>query len=890
MTVIALHRDLFSTAPHVYNLPEGASLLDMAARVTSLPEGWPRHEHDAICINGHPVPQALWGMVKPKPSAGGVPVEVTFHAPPMGGGGGGKNILGIVASIGLLVLSGGVANAVSLFAGAAPGSTAAILGTASKAAFLGKLAGAAVLIGGSALLQALAPTPSVASNDDGPDPTLGSASAQGNVLEPNAALPRIVGTRKIFPPFVTEPLVYYEGDDEVVEAIVALAGPHELTDIRVGAAQADELQGVEIETREGWPGVDPLTLITRYGRTRQLNSELRGHTVSDDDGEQLQTITGNILDALPQAKVLATRDGQDAFWIGINFPQGLFQNAASTTQLRVPFRLRIRQKGDTTWINLPEVHFKGAKIGEIRTTIKLAWRDGPVNVSAASSVGWVEARIVSPGQAITPTTSDWVADSYFDANTGGDHYVTTGNAGSTDVINVIMSDRECEFQLDRATFPAGIYEVEIRRGYTFENGDYTAASYQISGSVRDPFFYEGTSAERIFQTRDDLSDKVFVARTNAVWNEAPVQKGNVAIIAVRARNVALDQLSVVASGYVRDWDGSGWVTWTTTSNPAPHLRDILAGTLNATPLPEAIIDNESLLDFRTDAWECNAIIEGQSVGDATQIVAGSGFARLYQSETFGVVRDYDRSADDPVQIFTPNNSANFSWSRGYPKLPDGFRASFVDADADYETRQIIHPVGASRTEQVTIEGLVTEAAVRERLDYDLATAKYRAGFYSWDAASEAIKCRRGSLVGLASDVLSDRVFTGRVTDYDFDGSGDLAAVRLENEPDLTAEPTWADIDDMNDVENMALIGATFGLVLRRAGKVATTHQITVSGLGADWVELSTPADPDGLADGDIAAVGPLGQEFRRLIVLDMVPRSLTEWTITAVPEAPEIWQ
>lgn len=67
---------------------------DMAARVRSLPPGWPRHDHDVICINGHPAPRALWPMIRPKPSVPGRPVEVTFHAPPMGGGGDGKLIVG----------------------------------------------------------------------------------------------------------------------------------------------------------------------------------------------------------------------------------------------------------------------------------------------------------------------------------------------------------------------------------------------------------------------------------------------------------------------------------------------------------------------------------------------------------------------------------------------------------------------------------------------------------------------------------------------------------------------------------------------------------------------------------------------------------------------------
>lgn len=512
-----------------------------------------------------------------------------------------------------------------------------------------------------------------------------------------------------------------------------------------------------------------------------------------------------------------------------------------------------------------------------------------MNVSAASTQGWVEARTFSPGQAIAPNTDDWQADSYFDADAGGDHYISATNAGASDVTNIIMGENEAEFQLDRATFPPGIYEVEIRRGYAFKDSDYSPSTYRIGGSNRDPFWFEGGGAERIFQTRKNLLDELTLVRSSSIWNDAPVKKGGVALIAIRARDTRIEKISALSSGYVRDWDGTGWTDWTTTDNPAPHIRDALTGLLNATPLPAQVIDDQSLVDFRAAGWTCDAILEGTSVKEAAKILAGSGFAQLYQSEKFGVIRDRDRSADSPVQIFTPSNTSDFSWSRGFPKLPDGFRATFADIDSDYEARQIIHPPGASRTEQVQIEGLVTEADVRERLQYDLDTAKYRSAFYSWNAASEAIKCRRGSPVGVVSDALSARVYTGRVADHDYDASGNVAAVRLDNEADLTAEPTWADIDDLNDFQNMALIGATFGIAIRRKGEVASAHEITESARGPEWVDLVTPAALTGLDYGDIAAIGPLGQEYRRLLVTDMRPRSLTEWNITAVPEAPQLW-
>ena len=893
--LIAIHREPFSTAPHVYHVQAGDTLLDMVRRVHSLPDGWPRHDGDAICIDGHEVPRALWGITRAK---GGRVSEITFHAPPMGGGGGsGKQIAGIVASIGLIALSGGIASG-AVFP-ALGGST-----VAGQASLLSRLVGAAVLIGGSLALQALTPTPSVprrAQRADNSRRELGSAAIQGNILEPNAPLPRVAGTRKVFPPFATEPLVFFEGEDEVVEALVALAGPHKLEDIRVGDALATDTQDVAIETHEGWPGKPPLKLLSRYGRTIPDGTTIRGHTVEQEDHTQLKSFTGNIIDATPRAKTVSTRDGQDAFWLGLQFPQGLSRTGSQTELndlMRVAFRIRMRPRGTVTWINFPELHFMDAVLGPRRATIKFAWRDAQVDTSAAATRGWVEGRIFSQGQDIDPTGDPWTAGNpetvgnYFIKSGADDNFISATNAGTSKVKNLILGTDEAEFQLDRAVFPPGIYEVEIKRGYAFRDAEYSSSGYTINGSVRDTFAFEGVTTARIHQTKKNLIDELLLVRSNAVWDDDPVRLGDVALIAVRGRNVSMDRISVLASGYVRDLDATltDWTEWSTTDNPAPHIRDVFSGLLNATPLPPALADDQSLRDWRAAGWTVNAVLEGLSVAEAANVIAGAGFAQPFQSDKFGVIEDKDRSAETPVQIFTPQNSGGFSWARGFPKLPDGFRATFVDADQDYNARQIIHPVGAARTEQVTIEGLVHESDVRARLQFDLDVAKYRASFFSWDAAAEAIKVRRGSLVGVASDTLSTRSFTGRVVDFNLDASGNVTKIQLDNSPSFDSVPDMLAATDLLDVEDMLLVGEIVGIAVRRKGEIVSVHPVSASVVGPDWVDLNTPAALPGLDYGDIVAVGTIGSEFRRLIVIDVRPKTLTDWSITAVAEAPQLWQ
>src|SRR5690625_3383137 len=227
MSMLAVYREPFGFQPHVQRLPEGETLDQMRRRMRGLPEGFA--DHGVICLNGHPAPRALWGMMTPKAPA---ITEVTFHYPAQGGGGDtGKMIVSMVAAIALTVVSGGIASGAIL-----GGLTMATEG----ATLLSVALGAGVALAGSLLISALVPPPTVPMAQQAPDQKSGrapgAAAAQGSLLQPNGAIPRVIGERKVFPPLAAEPLTYFDGPDEVVQAAYILAGPHRLRDIRIGAA------------------------------------------------------------------------------------------------------------------------------------------------------------------------------------------------------------------------------------------------------------------------------------------------------------------------------------------------------------------------------------------------------------------------------------------------------------------------------------------------------------------------------------------------------------------------------------------------------------------------------------------------------------------------------
>lgn len=880
MTITATYREPFVFEPRVASMPDGLTLAQMRNRMTLPPEF---DAHGIICLNGHPVSRELWPMIKPKAPA---ITEVTFHCPPQGGGGDGKNAFAVVASIALMVATGWIAAGGIAKAGLVGGGWFAS-GSVSAIALA-----AGVSYAGSLLLSSLTSTPTISTSSSSRS-NKGDAAAEGNVLEPNTPIPRVVGRRKVYPPLGSEPLYYFDGPDEIAEACYVLAGPHQISDVRLGAASITSLSDVEYETREGWNG-DPLVdLLQRQSRTERVQAELRGHLVSEDDGRTLDVSNGTQTSALPQVQVVATRDYPDEHQLQITFTSGLSKSASETNLLRVPIRIRMRPVGGT-WINLPELHFQAASVRQMRATISLRWvDDATVSPSAPRVEGFVEARIASPGQTEAPASTLYSANSYF-YGSGSENYLTHNNSGTTNVRHVNLGRYTADIYLDRSVFSARRYEIEVKRGAAFEASNYTTSSYRYSGSVLDFFGYRGTSPGQIVMSRDGVYDTLYLLRSVSIWNEHPLPSRDLAAIAVRVRNRSTDQVSCVAGGYVRDWDGSAWSNWKVTDNPAPHLRDIFVGDENMDPVPADMLDNDGLVEWRQHCidmgYTCNALLEDQTIDDASRLVAACGYAKPYMSDRWGIVRDYDRSSEAPVQMFTHRNMVGFQWTKAFPRLPEGFRVNFRDKTRDYDTTQIsVFRPGFSddsgRMEQVTYEGIVDEEDAIARAEYDLVQSDVRGIYYSFDCAAESIVCRRGDLVAVQHDMLSDWAGSGRVVDIETNSSGNITALRLDSSVSLGSSPYMDQVANLATEDNLALLGLRSGASIRRLGSVST-HAVTGSG---DRIVFSPAIDPDGIEIGTLVATGLVSQETLRLIVFGITPRPNFEASVTLVDEAPQLW-
>lgn len=645
MTIPVRWRELpYVGAPQRYAAPAGSSIAEILEHTPDLPVGFERMGD--VRVNGVVVPREQWRWVRPRVRPGRE-VVVTLHMP-LHGGGGLKNIFRIVATIALIVTAAAISG----------GALGGVLGPLFAAGSIGaSVAAAAVTIGGSLVIAALTPPPSagaISSSNSAQDAALLiNSSLTGNGLQPGGSVPRVVGTMKVYPPLITLPRIEVVGDTEIAEAVYGLAGPHKIEDIRIGDVPIAQIPNVQWEVREGWPGDADLTLVTKQARADTPQVDLLAQDVDSVFTTRL-TDQVNPANCMPEWYPVVSRVDPDEIALDITWAQGLVSQTDPTSAIALPMRFRMRKRGTTDWLNLPEIHFRNAGVKPFRKSVRFRFGVQAPTTPVAPKFGDqpFAAYVSVPTQNIDPVGSGgWQAHSYFYAGSG-DTYLAPTNYITTGVRNVsIYGDRVEFFFFNIADFTKGTWEIEAIRGFP-----YNLSSFEISTYILTSGGTEGTHTYDFFGYRKDsegfwgipvilnkITNATNLSRVTSVWNEHPIKTRDFAMVAIRGSGRQFEQLSVVASGYVRDYDGTSWDAWTTTSNPAPHLRDVLSGDLGAAPLPVDLMDDIDLLDWRDhcDAmgYEVNAVIDGLSMWDAATLIAGAGYARPRQSEKWGVMID-----------------------------------------------------------------------------------------------------------------------------------------------------------------------------------------------------------------------------------------------------------
>lgn len=875
---------------------QGMTIAEIVATTSGLPRGF--EDFGVVCVNGEEVPRGCWHLVRPRVGRGHVFVTL-FHPTRMQGGGGGgvKTALRLAAMVAIIVAAAAVSG----------GALGGVLGSAFAAGTVGAtLAGAAVSIGGTLALAALTPPPSLnqtQSSDAASGTNPGTASLSGNVLSPGAGVARVVGTMRVFPALGCEPLVEVVGDDEYVEGVMVLAGPHAISDIQSDGLDVATLDDFQTEISEGLPGSERVALVQRYAKTDQPGLQLSNFTVDLANGDTTILANQTLPDTcIPDWHRIIGRRVPDEIWITLAWSEGLMVDDAPGVRRGAPLRIRFRLKGTSTWINGPELHVSHGTTAPFKKVIKLMFQAAPsvLPIPQSDEAFYIAYRTV-PGQTITPARAGWSADPYFSTGSGDD-YLSASNVATTGVKNVALYGDRAEFYLSGSKFPKGQYEIEFTYGYCYNSTIFTTTNYKFNGDVHDMFGYWANSANS-----NKLSPPAAVAhqhnacviqRVASVINSHPIQSDDFAHIAVRAKNRQIGQLSALASGYVYDWSGTDWSVLSTTDNPAPHFRDVLINpALNARPLPEEMLDHADLIAWRAMGYTVNAVCEAKNAIDVLTMIAASGYARPRQSDTWGIIMDRDRSSDGPVQTFSPRNMSGFQWTKAFSQRPDGFRVRFSDIDNDYqETEQVVldplATVDNGRYEDIRYDGLVTLSDATARAQFDLLNLRYRMNFYKGKTNRQNLVIRRGDLAGVSYDVIQRNAGSAYIKSIVVDGGGNVTGLVLDGTLPLGGADAFSGTDAAFSSYHSAFADERTGCAIRLRNQTVMVAEITGTGPETTQIDFVTPfvdPGPTILATGSLVVVGPLGEEYKRMIVYDITPGSELTADITFVDEAPQLF-
>lgn len=806
-------------------------------REALLAHGIDRHQPISILINDRVLTVEEWDTVCPSPGdIINVQAEMTG-----GGGGGGSNPLRIVLTIVVMI--------VAIY------TQQWWLAEFGKDATVGAmLASTAVMMAGSALINAIVPFPKPNLTTDlggkysQASPTY-SLTGGSNRARPYEAMPVVMGTHRFFPDHGARPYTEFRGDDQYLYQIFHLGlCPLSLSDWRIGTTPITDYQDVTF----CWPDAQ--------GRIAAFPGN-----VDTAGGAELTAAVGWV-----------TRvTSPDTYRIGIDLEGVLYRanDKGGMDEVSVTLQIQYRLQGTSTW-----------QAGNVQAPVYTAdgyWSFG----EDFGSISYVESPPGTWAVTYSGKGAPW-EQYYYD--------------GSTDPGAPHDTSDHWEWHGPRPYFGSWRYvKYKDMGGQAQPPRPYTIASvtdFVLTGNTQTPLRKSlyidvptGTYEVRILRATPDDSD----ARTQSriQWSVLRSYQADstdytgqnrvgVIIKATQQLNGTMQQVSVMAKAVCNYWNGSSWV-WGFSSNPshrysffARGYRDDNGRLLFGCGLGDAQIDLDGLHAWGVfcdrEGLTFDGVIDGgQSAEEVLSLIARCGFASTSRATgKLGVV--WDERNQDPVAAFGMSNIIRGSFEVSYitEQLAEELIVTFINPAKDYAQDQVRVTVpgiaSPQRTATVDLMGCCSEAMAAKYANYLAGQQKYRRRRIKWESDFEGFVCQRGDVTVLSHDL----------TQWGY--SGRLVAVAGSV---LTLDRA------------VPRSGATEYLMLRRPDGTMTTYTVAAGTGESDTLTLgSTPTlEEDRLPVDHVWFFSPLATPGKKIKLLSARPLSESRVEVIATDEDPQFY-
>lgn len=353
------------------------------------------------------------------------------------------------------------------------------------------------------------------------------------------------------------------------------------------------------------------------------------------------------------------------------------------------------------------------------------------------------------------------------------------------------------------------------------------------------------------------------------------------IRATNQLNGSVQNLSAVVSSVLDVYDRDT-ETWSkqVTSNPAWVFCDLLTGEVNKRAIDKSRLDMNSISqwaeycdevpppspsrDYILSRFSTNFVMDfTPTLQSVLGMITGAAQASLNIVDgKYGVL--IDRLTTVPVQIFTPRNSKGFSSTRNYVKQPDGIKISYIDPQANWESReQIAYDTGFNVDNAVDVEEMQSFACTNPEQAfrygrYLLAQNRLRQEKITITVDFENLVCTRGDFVQITQDVMK------------VGGSPARVKTRVGNR--IT-------IDD--SIESVV---ASYGCVFRLS--TGDIKQATLTIIDGSTFDLDGSDFPE---PGDLVVIGVVGQTVFDCIVKAIEPADNMSATLYLIEKADGIY-
>lgn len=874
----------FDHQPHSFRVEPGATLLDIVLQVTSQPELF------VLKVNDTVVDQEWWPRIKPKiPRPGECPTLITFHPRPHSDDV--KDILSVVATIAVVAASAFIAGPAGV------GFAATTFGlSATAATVVATAAAAAVGIAGSLAISALT-APPLAGNIQASAPGVEQQQVAGvslNSINPGDYLSMVLGRMRASPHPLMPAYTTLEDGEIFVQGIVGLAGAYQIDDIWLNGSPAEEFADFTYDVRQGLASDTAPSMNFTYSVKEQQPRLKMSQTkrAPNSDNAALSPADASLSDFHVFHVPPPGDDGKVI--IRLHWPGGMntIQPDNETQAGGIAFRVEIKPKTSTAWYKLPELHFHQNAVhsAEIRQQIVLQWQTG----------------ITSGTFVVDNNDTAWVP--YYNANSAQPYgYLASGEyAPASGIIakGVTTDDDGFIIEIDNQLLDGDDeYDVRIRLGHSYTAPSFTTASYLYAGSAVSANQLWGFTGAANNTASKGVSpgEFVYIESVSSWIIREPFDWHGLASIAFKAKGVDIQSVSALFTSMVPIWDGAAWTVGTPqpTNNSAALYRFVcMSPDYNSQPLTAGMIDEENMIELWEECLnrdlECNAVIQNQSLPEVLQMIAGTMYGSPRFVDKWGVILDRDRSDDDIIQLLTPLNSKDLGTIKQFPRLPHAIRAQYTnDLDDNSFNDDIVafapgYDVNtATIYESITYQGWTDPNKVLARAQFDINQTYLRSVRYVRDVHLEGLVTPRGSLIGLADDVV-EQVHRYSILESVITSGGNVVGLQLE---------TLIDLDVLaQDQSYMAPTDAEQGAINQLAVTVRlndgspSTHLIEETAASSTVTFVTPVADTGQFDRPQIVAIGIAGREYKRCIVMAVEPHKGGEMLrLYLADERPELY-